>query len=467
MKKKYNVIIVGAGSAGIFCAYRMITTNPSIRILLIEKGEAVEKRTCPSEIAGGCIHCKVCSITHGFAGAGAASDCKLSTYNEGDVTFVGGELEKFVAVDKVRSLMDQVIEVYVKYGAKRELVGGETHPAAQEIREKAEKVILQFVSVPFLHTGTSGGRQIFYRIQQFLVDSGVEILFNTEVQQFMTKKGRVIGISAVRSGKRLVAYADKVVLATGRAGAASWNKRMCETYGIHAYMGPIKIGVRYETHNQTMAKVNQLYEGKFKMPKSRTHDAGLTFCHNPGGSVVSESYGDITLANGHSDVEKTSNTNLALLFKMDFGPNAIAVAENLARTINLSANGQVMVQRLGDFQKNRATTEELLAKNLVRPTLTTAVPGNLQIGMPGKLVKNINYFVNIIDKVVPGFASTNNLLYGLEVKFSNYIIELDNHFQTSLPGLYAIGDGAGLTNGLIQAAASGLLLGEYLLEEMK
>ena len=259
--------------------------------------------------------------------------------------------------------------------------------------------------------------------------------------------------------------APKIILATGRAGA-SWNKQLCEQLNINAHVTNIKIGVRYEVPDEVMGDVNELYEPKFKSCATKNTDAALTFCHNPYcGSVVSESYdGEITLANGHADTEKTRRTNMALLFKMDLGKNAIEIAKSMARTINLAADGQVIVQRLGDFINNCPTSSGRIAQNSVQPTLEAAKPGNLQLGMPPRLVNDIIDFIGKIDKVLPGFAGSDNLLYGLEIKFSNYIIDLDQNFMTSLPGLYAIGDGAGLTNGLIQASASGWLLGKILSE---
>lgn len=461
--KKYDVIIVGAGPAGIFCALRLIELQPKAKILLLDAGTPIEKRVCPVELAGKCVKCKVCAITHGFAGAGAFSDCKLSLYNPDDTTFVGGELEEFLSTEELKKLINKVVSVYVKYGAPKEKVGGKNHPLANDLIERSKKAGLELVTVPFMHTGTSKARNIFYTLEQELIEKEIFFEFYSNVTRILTQDGKAVGVEYVKHAKIYKALAPKVVLATGRVGAA-WNKKVCEKLEINAHVGNIKIGVRYEVPDEVMGNVNELYEPKFKSRATENTDAALTFCHNPYcGSVVSESYdGEITLANGHADTERTGRTNMALLFKMDLGENSIEIAKSMARTINLAADGQVIVQRLGDFIKNCPTSAEGLAKNSVQPTLEAARPGNLQLGMTPRLVNNIIDFIGRIDKVLPGFASPDNLLYGLEIKFSNYIIDLDKNFMTSLPGLYAIGDGAGLTNGLIQASASGWLLGEIL-----
>lgn len=461
--KKFDYIIIGAGPAGTFCAYKIISDNPNARVLILDAGSPVEKRTCPAEIAGQCIHCKVCDITHGFAGAGAFSDCKLSLYNPEDTSFVGGELEDYCSAKKMRNLIDEVVSVYRKYGAPKNEKGGKDHPVAKKYAEPAKNAGLALVTVPFIHTGTTLGRDLFYKIEQELLEKGVNIEFYANVKDILLQDGKASGVEYLKHKHKYKVFAPNIILATGRAGA-SWNKEICQKLGVKSHVGKIKMGVRYEVPDAVMGDINELYEPKFKAQATEKTDAALTFCHNPYcGSVVSESYdGEITLVNGHADTEPTGRTNLALLFKMDLGENSIEVAKNMAKTINLAANGQVMVQRFGDFVKNLRTEPEHLARNSVQPTLKAAYPSNLQWGMTPRLVNNIITFVNQIDKVLPGFAGPDNLLYGLEMKFSNFIIELDQDLMTSLPGLYAIGDGAGLTNGLIQASASGWLLGEIL-----
>ena len=466
MKKKYDVIIVGAGPAGVFCAMELIKNKRDIKILIVDEGAKIEERRCNTEFVGRCTGCKVCKITHGFAGAGAFSDCKLSLYNPKDMTFVGGELESYMSAVELKTLLDEVVSIYKMYGIPEEKIGGIEHPIAKGILERAQKNGLEMTIVPFMHAGTTNGRRAYYLLQTKLQeDDRVDMLFNTHVEDVIVENGDVKGILYTKFRKEHKIYAKKVLLATGRAGA-SWNKKICAKHGIQTKEGKIKIGVRYELPDEIMGAANELYEPKFKAPETKETDAAITFCHNPYcGSVVAESYdGEITLVNGHADNVPTGRTNMALLFKMNFGENAIDVVKNMARMLNVLSNGQVAVQRTGDFFSNIPTTREKLKNNPVTPTLESAVPVNLQEIMPARLVNNIQSFINKIDKVIPGFAAPDNLIYGLEIKFSNLSIKVDENFMTKIEGLYVAGDGAGISNGLIQSSASGLYVGRMMLK---
>ena len=467
--KKYDVIIVGAGPAGVFCALELATKEKrNFKVLIIDEGAAIEQRRCKTEFVGKCTRCKVCSITHGFAGAGAFSDCKLSLYNPTDETFVGGELESYMSTKELKELLDEVVDTYKKYGIPEQTIGGMEHPVAKELLKKAQKNGLNMTIVPFMHAGTTNGRRAYYLLQTELQeDDRIDMLFNTHVDDVIVEDGAVKGIVYTKNKQTHKIFAPKVVLATGRAGA-SWNKEICSKHSIPTKEGKIKIGVRYELPDEIMGSANELYEPKFKAPETKETDAAITFCHNPYcGSVVAESYdGKITLVNGHADNTPTGRTNMALLFKMDFGENAIEVVKNMAKTLNVLSNGQVAVQRTGDFFSNVATTQDGLMNNSVEPTLKSAVPVNLQEIMPARLVNNIKNFINKIDKVIPGFAASDNLIYGLEIKFSNLSIEIDSNFMTYINGLYVAGDGANTSNGLIQASASGLYLGQVLRKKL-
>lgn len=469
MRRKYDVIIVGAGPAGIFCALGIIKNSKKrrLKILIIDEGPSIEQRRCKTEFLGRCIRCLVCNITHGFAGAGAFSDCKLSLYNEGDVTFVGGELENYMSTEELKQLLNKVVDIYIEYGIPDERIGGMRHPVAEGLMKKANENGLEMTIVPFLHAGTTNGRLSFYLIQTKLQeDNRINMVFNAHVDDVLVENGHVKGIAYTKDKQSYRAYSENVILATGRVGA-SWNKQICAKLGIPTKEGKIKIGVRYELPDEIMGSANELYEPKFKASETEETDAAITFCNNPYcGSVVAESYdGNITLVNGHADNTPTRRTNMALLFKMDFGDNAIEVVKNMAKTLNVLSNGQVAVQRAGDFFLNVPTTIEKLNENSMEPTLKSAVPVNLQEVMPPRLVNNIISFINKIDKVIPGFANPDNLIYGLEIKFSNLSIKLDKNFMTPVEGLYAIGDGANTSNGLIQASASGLYLGGDILSK--
>ena len=466
----YDVVIVGAGPGGIFTAYELLEKRPDLKIAVFEMGNELKKRHCPidGDKVKSCIHCKNCSIMSGFGGAGAFSDCKLSLYNPTDETFVGGELESYMSTKELKELLDEVVDTYKKYGIPEQTIGGMEHPVAKELLKKAQKNGLNMTIVPFMHAGTTNGRRAYYLLQTELQeDDRIDMLFNTHVDDVIVEDGAVKGIVYTKNKQTHKIFAPKVVLATGRAGA-SWNKEICSKHSIPTKEGKIKIGVRYELPDEIMGSANELYEPKFKAPETKETDAAITFCHNPYcGSVVAESYdGKITLVNGHADNTPTGRTNMALLFKMDFGENAIEVVKNMAKTLNVLSNGQVAVQRTGDFFSNVATTQDGLMNNSVEPTLKSAVPVNLQEIMPARLVNNIKNFINKIDKVIPGFAASDNLIYGLEIKFSNLSIEIDSNFMTYINGLYVAGDGANTSNGLIQASASGLYLGQVLRKKL-
>ena len=473
MNKKYDVIIIGSGPAAVFCALQLIqqeNVNRKQRFLILDEGVEIEHRRCRTEFTGKCTHCKICSITHGFAGAGAFSDCKLSLYNADDETFVGGELEHYISTEELKSLYKEVIDIYVKYGVPNKVIGGMAHPVAKKLLEKAMQNGLEMTIVPFMHAGTTQGRKTYYLIEEKLYDDDrVNMVFNARVEDILVENGHVMGVAFKKQNQKFHVYAPKVVLATGRSGAL-WNKKICSKLNIPAKEGKIKIGVRYELPDRIMGEANELYEPKFKMPATKEYDAALTFCHNPyHGHVVAESYdGEITLVNGHADENNPKGyTNMALLFKMDFGDNAMEVVKSMAKALNCLTDGQVGIQRAGDFFNDIPTTREKLEKNSLKPTLESANPVNLQEIMPPRLVSNIKNFITKIDEVLPGFADPDNLIYGLEIKFSNLSIKLDKNFMTSIEGLYAIGDGANTSNGLIQASASGLRLGKILNKELQ
>ena len=472
MNKKYDLILIGAGPASIFCALELIkkeNRKKKFRLLILDEGVEIEHRICIREIKGKCIQCIVCNVNQGCGGGGPCTDCKLSFHNKGDKQFVGGELELYMTVEELVQLLEETLEIYFKYGIPSKKIGGIEHPLAKPLMEKAKENGLEMTIVPFIHAGTVQGRKTYYLIEEDLRnDDRVNMIFRAKAEDIMVENGRVQGVVFEKNGKKYRVFAPRVVMATGRVGAP-WNKKMCAKLNIPAKEGRIKIGVRYELPARIMGKVNELYEAKFKLAGTKEFDPAITFCHNPyHGQVVTEAYnGEITLVNGHADDSYPGGyTNMALLFKMDFGENAMEVVKNMAKALNGIAGGQAGVQRTGDFFNNIPTTREKLEKNSFKPTLESANPVNFQEIMPQRLVNNIKNFITQIDKVIPGFADPDNLIYGLEIKFSNLSITLDKNFMTPIEGLYAIGDGANTSNGLIQASASGLRLGKILESEL-
>lgn len=464
----YDFIVVGGGPSGIFFTYEMIQKNPNKRILLIEKGKRVEKRKCPENECGKCVKCKpFCNITSGFSGAGAFSDGKLSLYNkEDDDFYVGGNLHKYVGVDYTKALIDYTDNIYLKFGATKKLEGVEHQSEIAKIRKKAEDNRLELINIPIRHLGTDKSHELYQKIEEYIEQSeNVTILFEAEVTDLIINDNEIEGVQYKTEGKSYVAYCSTVILSVGRVGA-NWMLDMCNKYQVKTSPGPIDIGIRYELPDKVMEDINKyLYEGKFIGKPKPFNDKVRTFCQNPSGFVTTEVYDEgLTLVNGHSCKEnKSLNTNLALLVSLNLKDvNPMAYARNIAKNMNALSKGNVIVQRLEDLKLGKRTWDDEIKANSVEPTLKSALPGDIGLAMPYRVLTDILGFIEQMDKVVPGFAGSDNLLYGPEVKFYSNKVELTKEFQTSVKGLYAVGDGCGLTRGLMMASASGVQLARVL-----
>ena len=467
----FDVIVVGGGPAGMFCAYEMLQRAPK-KILIIERGKRVPDRNCPEKKYGKCLKCKpFCNITNGSSGAGAFSDGKLSLFNkDDDDIYVGGNLHKYIGVAQTKELISYTDEIYLKFGANKKLEGVKYPAEVAKIRKSAERVGLDLVNIPIRHLGTDKAPIIYQKIEKYLEDKGVITLFETEVTDLIVEDNVISGVqyNPKYLGKELMsAYAAKVVLAVGRGGA-DWLEMMCKKHKISSTPAIIDVGIRYELPDIIMSDINHyMYEGKFYGKPNPFNDKVRTFCQNPSGFVSSEVYkDDLILVNGHSPEEgvKSNNTNLALLVSIALpGVDApMEYSRNIARNLNALAHGQVMIQRFGDLVDGKRTLKEDLEINSVIPTLKSAVPGDICLGMPYRIMTDIIGFIRMMNEVVPGFAAADNLLYGPELKFYSNKVDISNKFETSISGLYAIGDGCGLTRGLMMASASGVQLARYL-----
>lgn len=482
MRKNYDVIIVGAGPAGIFCAYELIkNTKPiSKKILLVERGELVENRKCPlkAKEVEKCIKCKpFCTITNGFSGAGAYSDGKLSYFNEDDDDlYVGGNLHKYTGVKKAKDLIRYTLHQYIQYGAgeNKELEGTKDPSKIAQIRKRTQSIGYELISVPICHIGTDKAPDIFKEIEDDLQVAGVDIRCNTETDDLIIENNKVKGIiyHDVKSKSVYEAYAPKVVIAVGRGGA-DWLLNMCNKYNIKSSPATIDIGIRYELPNDIMFEINEyLYEGKIIGRPNPFNDKVRTFCQNPSGYVSTEVYAnELTLVNGQSYKNKgkgSDNTNLALLVSLDLKGVAdpMEYTRNVARNMNALADGQVLVQRLEDIKAGKRTWQEELEQNSVVPTLTSAKAGDISLAMPYRELTDILKFIEELDKVIPGFANGDNLLYAPEIKFYSNKVDLTQELETSVSGLYAIGDGCGLTRGLMMASASGVHVARSILKKL-
>jgi len=427
MKEKYDVIVVGMGPGAIFMAYETIKLNKNKRVLLIEQGKRVEDRNCPIEKTGKCVKCKpFCSITSGFSGAGAFSDGKLSLYNEeDDDLYVGGNLHKYIGLEKTKRLIDYTDSIYLEFGADSKLEGTDYKEEVSAIKNKAKKEGLTLIDIPIRHLGTEKAHELYKKIEDYLEDNNIELMFETVVEDLIVENNEAKGVK-IRSAKSKDSekleeiYGEKVVIAVGRKGA-NWLVDMCEKHHIKTEAGVVDIGVRYELSDEVMEKINKyMYEGKFIGRPGPFKDKVRTFCQNPSGFVSSEVYdNNLSLVNGHSYKDKKStNTNLAILvshhFKYPFD-KPIDYGRNIAKNLNELGNGNIVVQRLGDIYRGKRTWEKELETNKVEPTLKSAVAGDITFALGYRTMTDILAFIRELDKVVEGFGNPENLLYAPEI----------------------------------------------------
>lgn len=451
----YDVIIIGAGPSGIFCAYELTERRPGIKILMIEKGRPIEKRVCPKRSTKACVGCQPCSITTGFAGAGAFSDGKLSLSPD-----VGGNLPEILGYEQTAKLMKESDDIYLKFGADTRVYGVDKQQELEEIRRKAIRANLKLIECPIRHLGTEEGYKIYTRLQEHLLGRGVRMEFDTMVQDILIENNEA---KAVVTDRGETYYGPEIVAAIGREGS-DWFSHICGKHGIRTEVGTVDIGVRVEVRNEVMDFLNKnLYEAKLVYYTPTFDDKVRTFCTNPSGEVATEYYENgLAVVNGHaykSKDYKTDNTNFALLVSKNFTKpfkTPIEYGKHIAHLSNMLCDGKIMVQTFGDFQRGRRTTDERLCRNNLIPTLKDAVPGDLSLVFPHRIMVDIQEMLLALDKVTPGIASGETLLYGVEVKFYSNKVVVDRDFQTSVKGLRAIGDGASVTRGLQQASANGI-----------
>lgn len=466
---KTDVLIIGAGPSGIFTALEMLKNGSKKKIMIVEKGLPVEKRHCPKAKTGKCVNCKPdCNITTGFSGAGAFSDGKLSLSCE-----VGGNLPDLIGHEFAQQMIEYTDGIYLSFGADKKVEGVGHDEKIKAIRLRAIQAGLKLVDCPIRHLGTEMAQELYGKIEKHLTDNGVEIIFKTECVDLIVEDGRAKGAVFLPCGKpeseKFSVSADNVVIATGRKGA-DWLEDMCKKHNIEHLPGTVDIGVRVEVRNEVMENVNEaLYESKLiGYPEPFTNKV-RTFCQNPGGFVSQENYDNNSLAvvNGHSYKNtKSDNTNLAILCSHNFRPpfdEPIPYAKKVGELVNMLADGHILVQRYGDILAGKRTWQEDLARSNVRPTLPDAVAGDLTAAMPYRTLMNIIKFIEAVDKVVPGFASEETLLYGPEIKFYSNKVKMDEKFNTNIEGLHCLGDSSGWTRGLMMASVMGVLMGRELI----
>lgn len=475
MNEKYDVVVVGAGPAGIFTCYELIELDPSLKILLVDKGHTIYNRRCPilekridkcPEIKDGdniTVGCRpACSITAGFGGAGAYSDGKFNITSE-----FGGWMMDYMPNDEVEKLIEYVDSINLKHGATTNV----TDPTTQKVKEIEKKgwaVGLKLLRAKVRHLGTEQNLEILKDIYEYLSDK-VDYAFKTKVNDIIIENKDIKGVIL---DDNTIIKADYVVLAPGRDGA-KWMTKVLNKNNINVFNNQVDIGVRVETSDIIMEEINEnLYEGKF-IYRTSVGTTVRTFCSNPSGHVVVENHSGTMLANGHAYKDPkmgSKNTNFALLVSHTFDhpfnqPNEYA--NEVSELANKLSNGSIIVQKYGDILRGRRTTDKRLKEGYITPTLKEAVPGDLGLVLPYNTMKSLIEMMSALDHVTPGLANEHTLFYGVEAKFYSSRPKVDKYFEGEIKNLFFAGDGAGLTRGLAQAGANGCHVARRIIEKNK
>ena len=468
MKNKYDIIIIGAGPAGIFTAIELVKNNENYDILIIDKGKTLSKRNCPSRITGKCAGCEPCAITFGWSGAGAFSDGKLSLSPE-----VGGNILEYMSEDKAKEMIEYADSIYLRFGAKSEIYGLNSK-AIEDIKYESSKHNIKLIPCPVRHLGTEKAYLVLQGMYDYLVNENrVEFSELTTAVDIITKDGKVQGVTLKQNGEEeKTVNADYVIAAPGRGGA-EWLSEQTTKQNIKTNNNAVDIGVRVEVPNSIMDHLTKdLYEAKLVYFSDTFDNKVRTFCMNPGGVVSQENYeGGLALVNGHSYADKglkSDNTNFALLVSTRFTEpfkDPIKYGKYVARLANMLTGGGILVQRLGDLLQGRRTDKDRLNKSSTIPTLNNAIPGDLSYVLPHRYLISIIESVKAFDKIAPGLNSKNTLLYGVECKFYSSKVAVNDKFETLIENLYTIGDGAGITRGLMQSSVTGIIVARDILSK--
>ena len=461
----FDCIIIGAGPAGIFTALELAEKKPEWHVLIVDSGRSIDKRTCPARKTGVCVHCNPCAILSGWSGAGAFSDGKLTITDE-----VGGHRKEYVGHETAREYINKADDIYVKFGASKE-VYGKNSPEVDRISYEASKYNIRLIPSPVRHLGTEYAKTVLENRQNYLLNKTNTVFRElTTADQILTdEEGNAKGVTLTTQGVKgtKTVYSKHIVVAPGRGGA-EWLTKEAGRIGLTTTNNEVDIGVRVECPNSVRDPLTKsLYEAKLVYYSDTYENKVRTFCRNPGGVVSEEHYeGGLAVVNGHSYGDKskwTNNTNFALLVSNKFTEpfhEPILYGQNIAKLANRLTGGPIRVQRLGDLLLGRRTTKSRLEQSTVIPTLKNAVPGDLSFVLPDRILTSIVEALKALDHLAPGLYSKNTLLYGVEVKFYSSKVDVDHRFRTKIKGLYAIGDGAGITRGLRQASATGIYVAD-------
>ena len=457
--EKYDIIVVGAGASGVFMSYELAKLDIDARVLVLDKGGKLEERICPIKkgVTKNCVKCNPCHIMNGYGGAGTLSDGKYNI-----TTQFGGDLHNYVGVDKAMELMEYVDEVLCSMGgADAKLYS----TASSELKTECLRNNLHLLEAKVRHLGTDRNVRILAKMFDYSSEK-IEMKFRTTIADVVREPDDTF---TVVTDKGEQYNCKDLVLATGRSGS-KWISSICDKMGIEQKKNRVDIGVRVELPAEIFKHItDDVYESKIVYKTDKYNDMVRTFCMNPYGEVVSENTNGIVTVNGHSyDAPElhTDNTNFALLVSNHFTEpfdDSNEYGESIAKLSNMLGGG-VLLQRFGDLVKGRRSSERRMLKCFTRPTLQ-ATPGDLSLVIPKRQLDNIIEMIYALDKIAPGTANEDTLLYGVEVKFYNSVVKVDENLETKVPGLYALGDGSGVTHSLSQASASGVYVARILADK--
>ena len=453
-QNQYDVIIIGAGPGGIYSAYELLKLAPELNVAVFEAGAPLEKRKCPidGKKVKSCINCKTCAIMNGFGGAGAFSDGKYNITNN-----FGGSLHEYVGKETATELMQYVDKINLENGGEGTRLYSTTN---SKIRTLCLQNGLHLLDASVRHLGTDRNYVVLENLYALLSKS-VSFFFNSRVDSV----NKTDGGYEISVGKDKYTC-NKCIISVGRSGS-KWMESVCQSLGIKSRSNRVDIGVRVELPHEVFAHLtDELYESKIIYRTAKFQDLVRTFCMNPHGAVVTENTNGIVTVNGHSYEDPkmhTENTNFALLVSKHFSEpfkDSNGYGESIARLSNMLGGG-VMVQRFGDLIRGQRSTDSRIRESFVNATLN-ATAGDLSLVIPKRILDGIIEMIYALDKVAPGTANDDTLLYGVEVKFYNMEVEIDEHLETSLKGLYVIGDGSGVTHSLSHASASGIYAARHI-----
>lgn len=460
--KKYDVAIIGAGPAGLFCAYELKEKNPKIKVALIDKGHRAETRMCPMKVNGGkCVNCKVCQILSGYGGAGTFSDGKLNF-----IPKLGkSDLFKYMSQSEAYKLIDDTEEIFTKFKMDSDVYPSNMDEANQ-IKKEVAKTGARLLVIKQKHLGSDKLPGYIKDFTDYLENEGVEIYENANVSDIISKKEDEHEL--VIDGKESI-VAKNVVVAPGRTGA-KWIQELADKYSIPYTSQSIEIGVRVEVRKEILEDVtNVIYDPTIFIKTDTYTDEIRTFCTNPGGFVAKENYYGFICVNGHSlkDI-KSNNSNFAFISKVGLTEpvtNTRLYGESIARIANTLGDGKPIIQSLRDLKKGRRSEWKRINKGFIEPTLKDCVAGDLSLVLPHRIITNILEGLEKLDKIIPGVNNDETLLYGPEIKFFSNEIDTNNKFKLENYNIYFVGDGAGKAGNIVTAAATGLVAARDIIEK--